>query len=738
MFHRQPAIRHASAIAPLFLTVWFALASPAQVPEQITYQGRLLSGTNLVNGPVNLKFNLYTNESALLFTFQSTSRVTAVDGLYAAAIGDQVTFGALTDALAYAEVWLEVVVNNVTLTPRERLRSAAYALAARERDPLWIAASNGIQAQLTGEAAARQAADAAFSAAITSFTGQAIADGSLSNVDLAPVLLSNTFWRLAGNAGTVTGAHFLGTTDATPLELRVNSQRVLRLSEAGGLPALAGGYAANVAVGGSVVAGGGGPGETQAVTAAHSAIGGGANNRVADRWSVIAGGRGNLIDTFDFPSDRDYGTIGGGLSNAIGQYALSGRYGTIGGGAYNLVLADSAFVGGGLSNQADGIAAAVVGGEMNSASAPYAVVGGGRKNAATGEGTAVGGGVLNAAVALHAVVAGGYSNRAADASAAVGGGQTNVAAAAYATVGGGRGNRATGVSSVIAGGEGNVVLSAQRSAIGGGLGNLVDNASYSVIAGGTDNRITGGAANGFIGGGTENVIDDGNQGAIAGGELNAVSATGGAIAGGRVNRVRTNALDGAVGGGEQNEVRAPYATVPGGWRNVAAGSNSLAAGAHATALHAGTFVWGDSRTNGAISITNDEFLVSASNGLRVADNLTTNRALDRFGRYYRDNAVQAWAVISGGGLLRDGFGIRSVTNVSQGVYNIVLEAAAQSGLTLCPVVTPELDSAPVGLAALRIAFVNQDPASNRFVQVFICNGSGVATNGDFNFILTGR
>src|SRR5688572_9411914 len=40
---------------------------------------------------------------------------------------------------------------------------------------------------------------------------------------------AGTAWLLTGNAGTVDGTHFLGTTDNVPLNIRVNNQRSGRL-----------------------------------------------------------------------------------------------------------------------------------------------------------------------------------------------------------------------------------------------------------------------------------------------------------------------------------------------------------------------------------------------------------------------------------------------------------------------------------------------------------------------------
>jgi hypothetical protein len=52
--------------------------------------------------------------------------------------------------------------------------------------------------------------------AAESVTAAAIVDGSITAAEVA----TNTFWSTTGNAGTTAGVHFIGTTDAQPLELR--------------------------------------------------------------------------------------------------------------------------------------------------------------------------------------------------------------------------------------------------------------------------------------------------------------------------------------------------------------------------------------------------------------------------------------------------------------------------------------------------------------------------------------
>jgi hypothetical protein len=109
-----------------------ALLAPvalAQPPMMINYQGRLLSGTNLYNGPANLTFRLFNVPTGGSALFVSTNFATVVDGLYATAIGQFVTLGSLDDALTNAQMWLEVEVNGTTLTPREQVLAVPYARA---------------------------------------------------------------------------------------------------------------------------------------------------------------------------------------------------------------------------------------------------------------------------------------------------------------------------------------------------------------------------------------------------------------------------------------------------------------------------------------------------------------------------------------------------------------------------------------------------------------------------------
>jgi hypothetical protein len=103
----------------------------AQSPDLINYQGRLLDGTNLVNGAVDLSLRLYTASSGGVQVYEDAGTVTLVDGLYETFLGDDTVSGSLVSALTNNQVWLEVEVDGVTLAPRERLVSVPYALATR-------------------------------------------------------------------------------------------------------------------------------------------------------------------------------------------------------------------------------------------------------------------------------------------------------------------------------------------------------------------------------------------------------------------------------------------------------------------------------------------------------------------------------------------------------------------------------------------------------------------------------
>jgi hypothetical protein len=222
-------------------------------------------------------------------------------------------------------------------------------------------------------------------------------------------------WRLSGNAGTDPAQDFLGTTDNTPLNLRVDDARALRIEPDPTSPNLIGGDGANSVApdaSGATISGGGGRFGSNHITA-------------------------------------DFGTIGGGTVNSAG----GGPNATVGGGVANAAGGESTTVGGGDSNTASGLDALVSGGISNTANAREATVGGGGGNHAIQRDATVAGGGSNTANGIGTTIGGGLSNSASGPQGTVAGGFFNFASAEQSAVGGGFNNRAEGVLSAIPGGD---------------------------------------------------------------------------------------------------------------------------------------------------------------------------------------------------------------------------------------------------------------------------------------------
>jgi hypothetical protein len=189
-------------------------------------------------------------------------------------------------------------------------------------------------------------------------TGTCVAGSAMHVVAQGGSVTCQTLWSREGNAGTSPGTDFLGTTDNTALEFKVNGNRVWRLEPgAFGTPNVVGGDDANV---------------------------------------VSAGVRG--------------ATIGGGGEGTVWRNEVQANFGVVGGGVQNLAAGASGTVAGGGNNRALGDAATVGGGSENNASASGATVAGGEVNRALGLDASVGGGLDNNASETYATIAGGHAN----------------------------------------------------------------------------------------------------------------------------------------------------------------------------------------------------------------------------------------------------------------------------------------------------------------------------------------
>jgi hypothetical protein len=173
--------------------------------------------------------------------------------------------------------------------------------------------------------------------AVGAVNSSSIVDGSINTSDLSPTVLSGTFWRLDGNAGTTSGVNFLGTPDNNALDFRVNNARGLRIEPDSifGSPNVIGGSAANYVSPGSVgnfIGAGGEAGWFE-----------GTNSIFNGNMNVIGGGWNNTI------SNAYEGTIAGGYFNTVGN-----QHGSVGGGEYNFASGVDSTVPGGSQNTAAG------------------------------------------------------------------------------------------------------------------------------------------------------------------------------------------------------------------------------------------------------------------------------------------------------------------------------------------------------------------------------------------------
>ena len=386
-------------------------------------------------------------------------------GLYAVALGDVdvANMAALPpEVFTNADVRLRVTFDDGThgpqqLAPDVRIAAAGYALMAQTVRPGGV----GIAQLAPNSVTSGKIADGAVSnvdLAANAVTSGKIADGAILARDVDAASFSNTFWKTDGNAGTLPGTHFLGTSDGQAFEIKVDGARALRIEpDPDGSAGWAAGYAGNVAaLAGTTVAGGGATGT--------GFLGYGPNQALA-YFAAIGGGSANLVQT-----NADHGTIAGGANHAIQNMAW---FSAIGGGRSNAIGSDATF-------------GAIAGGAQNEigSNATYGAIGGGFQNA-LGKNSDYG------------AIGGGFQNALGERSD-------------YSTIGGGSGNRLqTNVFySVEAGGRDNLLDDlAYASAIGGGRDNAIQyQVQYGVIGGGYQNRIATNADNAVVAGGEDNVI----------------------------------------------------------------------------------------------------------------------------------------------------------------------------------------------------------------------------------------
>lgn len=593
----------------ILLTLLAAVPGQAQGPESqislgtpFTYQGILRSGNIPVSGSCDFQFSLWDSASggAQIGSMWPQAGVAVTRGLFTVALD----FGAapFQGANRYLEVAVRCPAGSggyTTMTPRQPLTPTPYALYAAAGQ--W-AGLLGIPAGFADNVDN----DTTYSAGDglkligTQFSAVFAGTGAANTVARSDHDHDARYWKLSGNSGTTPGINYLGTSDNTILEIKVNNLRALRLEPSAISPNIVGGYPGNNVIPGGVggtVSGGGAPGLTNRVTDSYGAVSGGIANQA---------GNGN-VDL----ADAGYSFVGGGEANTAG-----GSRSTVSGGFSNAASAWGATVPGGTKNTAAGMNSLAAGNRAkanhtsafvwaDSTDADFAstaenqfavraaggvwftsvlgdmfrmlpnstapnIIGGYQGNSITAGvagATIAGGGIstgFNIVTDQHGTIGGGAGNTSGNSSgttidagyATIAGGWRNIASGAYASIGGGRDHAASAMWSTIGGGYQNAIdVSGGAGTIGGGMENLVYNQA-STIAGGERNSATGGRAT--VGGGKDNTAAGGYS-TVAGGQGNSAQH-----------------LHAAIGGGAQNLVQAQYATVSGGYTNTVAGNATAA------------------------------------------------------------------------------------------------------------------------------------------------------------------
>jgi hypothetical protein len=389
-----------------YIWIWLALLSSlllhpssfllAQSPDQINYQGRLMNGTNLVNGTVGLTLRLFNAPTAGTLTYADSNTVTVVDGLYSTFLGDNTITGALDFALLYTSVWLEAVVNGIVLTPRERLASVPYARVVHGWRVSTIGAmignpefGNNAEFSSSNVVIAGGADNTIATQSRYSSVGGGL-DNDIGSFDFPFIQGLDNASVIGGGAGNT--VKFLGSYNV------IAGGRSNFIGRAGNADVIGGGRDNNIASNTTASTISGGIGNQILSGSSNSVIGGGVDNIIqsASRFNVIDGGFENEILT-----NVMYGTIGGGEDNRIGSNTT---YVVLAGGAFNEVDASQATLGGGAQNSIDtaSIYATIGGGWRNNilSNGLYNTIAGGRQN-------------MILANASNAMIPGGFSNVAA-------------------------------------------------------------------------------------------------------------------------------------------------------------------------------------------------------------------------------------------------------------------------------------------------------------------------------------
>ena len=127
MKSRRKVVLGAMLVALAVLVLVSGCGTPA-LQNEMGYQGRLTDAAgNPINGTKNMTFRLYTAETGGTAIWEEThAGVQVSDGLFNVVLGESTP---LDEAQFHQPLYLEVVVDGETLSPRQKLLGAPYAFS---------------------------------------------------------------------------------------------------------------------------------------------------------------------------------------------------------------------------------------------------------------------------------------------------------------------------------------------------------------------------------------------------------------------------------------------------------------------------------------------------------------------------------------------------------------------------------------------------------------------------------
>ena len=137
---KKPASRPCALGLAILAPILWAVPALAQVPQDMTYTGRLVDGVGVpLAGPVNLELRVFDLAAGgtELYSEQHLGVVLDGTGGFSVQLGLGTSPSGTFDAalFAFGDRWLEVTVDGEVLTPRQIIGSVPWALIAQEIVP---------------------------------------------------------------------------------------------------------------------------------------------------------------------------------------------------------------------------------------------------------------------------------------------------------------------------------------------------------------------------------------------------------------------------------------------------------------------------------------------------------------------------------------------------------------------------------------------------------------------------